>query len=80
MIVPLNVELHLSDDLTPEQRAEAVAYAADMDTLGVDHAPDADAPFPEVLAHLLMFAPAWLFSRPWVAGWTATDAEPAPAA
>lgn len=40
-----NLELHLDDKVTPAQRYEAVARAADMDTLGVDHPPDEFAPF-----------------------------------
>lgn len=68
-------DLEVHADLTPEQEAEARAKAADMDELGVDTAPAADDPLIEVLAHLIMFAPGWLFSQRWVRGWIADPVE-----
>jgi hypothetical protein len=72
MIIPLNLDVHLPDaGLTSEQEAELRTRAADMDLLGVDIEPAEDASVPEVLSHLLMFDPAWLFTRRYIVGWVA---------
>lgn len=73
-IFPVALEIHLAEDLTPEEQDEARTHAADADALGIDDYVAegmADAPFPEVVAHLLMFDPRWLFTRRWLAGWVA---------
>jgi hypothetical protein len=70
MIIPLALDVHLPDaGLTSEQEAELRTRAADMDLLGVDVAPAEGASVPEVLSHLIMFDPAWLFSRRYIVGW-----------
>ena len=64
-------DLDIHTDPTPDQEAAARAMAANMDELGVDTAPEPDASLDEVLAHLVMFAPGWLFAQRWVLGWIA---------
>ena len=70
MLHPFTFDLDLSP-LTPEQEAEARAHLADADP---DPSP-AGAPLPDVLARLLMFAPAWLLARDYVHGWVVADAQ-----
>lgn len=78
MEIPLTFDLHVEDNIAPADRAEAAAHAADSEALGTDFdlpGGAEDAAFPDVLAHLLMFDPAWLFARPWVRGWVVSDAD-----
>lgn len=76
--VPFDVILHL--DPAPDQEMQARMHASDAEALGIDEYLVEDewtlkAPFPQVVAHLLMFDPKWLFSQPWMVGWEARPTE-----
>lgn len=77
MVIPFTFDLHVADDLTRNEEAEARTHAADANALGIDldlAEGWLDAPFPEVVAHLLMFDPRWLLARRWAAGWVVEPA------
>lgn len=76
-LIELHLQLHVGD-VTAEAETEARAHAAHAGDLGIDeYVAEAveGAPFGRIVAHLLMFDPAWLFLRPWVHGWVVTPEE-----
>jgi hypothetical protein len=70
MIIPMNLELHIADNVTEEQRAKILDAANDREALGVDDLAEPITDLADAMAELIMFDPEWLMHSRVVHGWT----------